>query len=106
VGETFAGVDFERGVAAAQDFAALVAGEPLAGPDGEPGSGEYSTAQVALAWVAQQPGVSAVIPGARSVEQAEANAAAGDIAPLSDGFLSSVRDLYDEYFRAAVHERW
>jgi aryl-alcohol dehydrogenase-like predicted oxidoreductase len=47
-----------------------------------------------------------VIPGARSVEQAEANAAAGDIAPLSDGFLSSVRDLYDEYFRAAVHERW
>lgn len=106
VGETFAGVDFERGVAAAQDFAALVAGEPLAGPDGEPGSAEYSTAQIALAWVAQQPGVSTVIPGARSVEQAEANAAAGDIAPLSDGFLSSVRDLYDEYFRAAVHDRW
>ncbi|RWZ67742.1 aldo/keto reductase [Labedella populi] len=106
VGETFAGVDFETGVAAAQDFAALVAGEPLAGADGEPDSAEFSTAQVALAWVAQQPGVSTVIPGARSVEQAQANAAAGDIPPLSDGFQSSVRDLYDQYFRTAVHHRW
>ena len=106
VGETFAGVDFERGVAAAQDFAALVAGEPLADADGEPDANAFSTAQVALAWVAQQPGVSTVIPGARSVEQAQANAGAGSIPPLSDGFLASVRDLYDEYFRAAVHERW
>jgi aryl-alcohol dehydrogenase-like predicted oxidoreductase len=106
VGETFAGVDFEKGVAAAQDFAALVAGEPLAGPDGEPDSSEFSTAQVALAWVAQQPGVSTVIPGARSVEQAAANAAAGDVPPLSDGFLASVRDLYDRSFRSAVHDRW
>src|SRR6478672_11263352 len=64
VGETFSGVDFATGVEAAREFAELVAG---AGIDATP-------AQVALAWVVQQPGVTTVIPGARSVEQAHANA--------------------------------
>lgn len=98
VGETFSGVDFESGVAAAQEFAALIAAEP--------GASDYSTAQVALAWVAQLDGVSSVIPGARSVEQATANAAAGEVPQLSDGFTDGVLDLYDRYFRAAVHDRW
>src|SRR5690606_29918461 len=60
VGETFSGVDFETGVAAAQEFAALIAAEPAASA--------YSTAQVALAWVSQLDGVSSVIPGARNVD--------------------------------------
>src|SRR5690348_15012921 len=42
VGETFSGVDYETGVAAAQEFAALV-------PDG------LTPAQAALRWVIQQP---------------------------------------------------
>ena len=56
VGETFSGVDFETGVAAAQEFAGLVR-EHL---------GDVPPAQAALAWVVQQPGVTTVIPGARS----------------------------------------
>ena len=95
-GETFAGVDFETGVVAAQEFAALARG---AAPDA-------TTAQVALAWLAQQPGVTTVIPGARNVEQARANAAAGSLPPLGEGFDADVRRLYDERFRAAVHGRW
>ncbi|HEU4807944.1 MAG TPA: aldo/keto reductase [Homoserinimonas sp.] len=98
VGETFSGVDFESGVAAAQEFAALIAAEP--------GASDYSTAQVALAWVAQLPGVSSVIPGARNVDQATSNAAAGEAPELSEGFTDGVLDLYDRYFRAAVHPRW
>lgn len=97
VGETFAGVDFETGVAAAQRFAALAA---------EHGLADYSTAQVALAWVAQLDGVSTVIPGARSTKQARDNAAAGSIPSLTAELTQGVRDLYDEYFRAAVHHRW
>ncbi|GAA1439047.1 aldo/keto reductase [Leifsonia poae] len=93
VGETFSGVDFEEGVAAAREFAALV-------PEG------LTPAQAALAWVAQQDGVSSVIPGARSVEQARANAVAGSAAPLGDAFLSGVRDIYDRRLRAAIHPRW
>src|SRR3954469_5757720 len=45
VGETFSGVDFETGVAAAREFAQLV-------PDG------LTSAQTALAWIAQLPEVS------------------------------------------------
>lgn len=98
VGETFSGVDFEAGVAAAQEFAALIAAEPAVS--------DYSTAQLALAWVAQLDGVSSVIPGARNVDQAASNAAAGEVPQLSDGFTGGVVDLYDRYFRAAVHGRW
>jgi len=93
VGETFSGVDFAEGVAAAREFAALV-------PSG------LTPAQTALAWVAQQDGVSSVIPGARSPEQARANAVAGSAAPLGAPFEAAVRDIYDRRFRAAVHPRW
>ena len=94
VGETFSGVDFAEGVAAAQEFAALAEATGL------------STPQAALAWVAQLDGVSAVIPGARSVQQAESNAQAGSAGPLSAAFTTGVTELYDRYFRAAIHPRW
>ncbi|WP_261164120.1 aldo/keto reductase [Microbacterium sp. Marseille-Q6965] len=94
VGETFSGVDFETGVDAAQRFAQLARAAGL-----EP-------ATAALAWVAQQPGVTTVIPGARNPEQARANAAAGAVHPLPQDFLDGVRDLYDESIRPLVHHRW
>ena len=95
VGETFSGVDYETGVRAAAEFAELAA---QAAPTAK-------AAQVALAWVAQQPGVSSVIPGARSPEQARANAAAGSL-ELPASFDAQVRDLYDRDIRALVHDRW
>jgi aryl-alcohol dehydrogenase-like predicted oxidoreductase len=97
VGETFAGVDYAAGVAAARRFSALVA--ELA-PEG------VTPAQAALAWVAQLPGVTSVIPGARSRAQAESNAAAGAVPALGDEFDAGVHAIYDEFFRAAVHSRW
>ena len=60
----------------------------------------------ALAWVVQQPGVTSVIPGARSPEQARANASAGSLPTLPEDFLDAVADLYDRHFRAAIHPRW
>jgi aryl-alcohol dehydrogenase-like predicted oxidoreductase len=92
-GETFSGVDFETGVAAAQEFAALA-------PDGVP------PAQLALRWVVDQPGVTTVIPGARSVQQAPSNAAAAELAPLDDSTRAAVRELYDRRIRALVHDQW
>jgi aryl-alcohol dehydrogenase-like predicted oxidoreductase len=97
VGETFSGVDFETGVAAATEFSRLVA-EHL--------GDSITPAQAALAWVIQQPGVTTVIPGARSVEQARANAEAGNLVALGDAFLQAVADLYDERLRASIHPRW
>ena len=97
IGETFAGVDYETGVAAAREFTALVREH---GPEGA------TPAQVALAWCAQQDGVSTVIPGARSAEQARANAAAGELPALSPALLDGVRALYDSRLREQVHNRW
>lgn len=92
-GETFSGVDFETGLEAAAEFAALA-------------SGGATPAQTALRWIIQQPGVTSVIPGARNVAQARANAAAAALPALDDDTLKAVRDLYDRRIRAQVHGRW
>jgi aryl-alcohol dehydrogenase-like predicted oxidoreductase len=96
VGETFSGVNYETGVRLAQEFADLVARLPL----------KATPAQAALAWVAQQPGVTTVIPGARTVAQARANAAAADLPPLGDDFMIDIRELYDRELRTQIHDRW
>jgi aryl-alcohol dehydrogenase-like predicted oxidoreductase len=96
VGETFSGVDFETGVAAAQEFAGLVRDH----------LGDVPPARAALAWVVQQPGVTTVIPGARSADQARANAAAGLLPALPSAFLDAVAELYDRRLRASIHPRW
>jgi aryl-alcohol dehydrogenase-like predicted oxidoreductase len=93
VGETFAGVDFETGVTAAQEFAAM-------GPEG------VTPAQFALRWVIDQPGVTTVIPGARNVDQARGNAAAADVTPLTGEQQAAVRELYERRIRSLVHDRW
>ena len=64
------------------------------------------TTQLALRWVIDQPGVSTVIAGARNVEQARANAAAADLAPLGDKLLDQLREVYDGSVREHVHDRW
>ncbi|MPY56411.1 aldo/keto reductase [Streptomyces spongiae] len=92
-GETFSGVDFETGVEAAAEFSGLA-------PQG------YTPAQSALRWIIQQPGVSTVIPGARSPEQARANAAAAKSAPLSEETLTAIQDLYDRRIKDQVEGRW
>ena len=92
VGETFSGVPFEIGVRAARRVAALAPGLP--------------TAQLALRWILDQPGVSTVIPGARNASQVRGNAAAADLDPLSAEVLDALRDIYDQEIRDHVHDRW
>lgn len=92
VGETFSGVDYELGLKAVSEFQQLV-------PEG------VGTAQAAIAWIAAQDGVTTVIPGARNVDQAIANAAAAEVS-LDSQFDEGVRWIYDHYFREAIHPRW
>jgi aryl-alcohol dehydrogenase-like predicted oxidoreductase len=86
VGETFAGVPYEVGLAAARELGA--------------------TAPFALRWVLDQPGVTTVIPGARNPAQVAANAAAADLPPLTADQHAAVRDVYDRLIRPHVHDRW
>jgi aryl-alcohol dehydrogenase-like predicted oxidoreductase len=92
VGETFAGVPFAVGVAAARELAEIADPLPLA--------------QFAARWVIDQPGVSVVIPGARNAEQARQNAAAAELPALTDDQLAAVADVYDRLIREHVHHRW
>jgi len=96
VGETFSGVPFDTGLAAARDFSSLVDGL----------GGDVTPAQAAIAWCWQQPGVSTVIPGARSTDQARSNAAAGRVPALDGSFFTGVREIYDARVRELVHDRW
>jgi aryl-alcohol dehydrogenase-like predicted oxidoreductase len=93
VGETFAGVDYALGLRAVEAFRELV-------PVGA------TMAQLALRWVLMHPEVSVVIPGARSPEQARANAAASELAPLPRDVMERVDAIYAEHVEASVHQRW
>jgi len=93
VGETFSGVPFDVGLQAVARLAVVV-------PAG------WAMAQFALRWIIDQPGVSVVIPGARSPEQARANAASAGLASLSGEQLAAVAEVYDELIRPHVHGRW
>jgi aryl-alcohol dehydrogenase-like predicted oxidoreductase len=93
VGETFSGIDFDTGVDAAREFAALA-------------SAGATPAQTALRWVIQQRGVTTVIPGARNPQQARQNSAAAALPPLTAAQLDGVRDVYDRRIRDQVHDRW
>jgi aryl-alcohol dehydrogenase-like predicted oxidoreductase len=86
-------VPFELGVSAAREVAALA-------PAG------VTTAQLALRWIVDQPGVSVVIPGARTAAQARANAEAAAVPPLDAATLSAFETIYDERIRGHVHDRW
>ncbi|MGC5169616.1 aldo/keto reductase [Microbacterium sp. DT81.1] len=110
-GETFSGVDFEVGIEAARELAAAV-------PEG------VSLPAASLAWVASRPGVTTVIPGARTVAQGVSNADAAALLdadaedrPFEDlgfdvggfdveAFADVVRDVYDRRLRADIHPLW
>ena len=93
VGETFGGVDYEKGLDFVEELRALV-------------PGDATMAQLALRWILMNEGVTAAIPGARNPDQARANAAAADLAALSPAAMSKIRDLYEELVKPLVHQRW
>jgi len=93
VGETFSGVPLEIGLEAVKALRKLV-------PQGA------SLAQFALRWILMNDAVTVVIPGARNAEQAWANAAASDLAPLSAETMAAAREIYDRLIAPRVHQRW
>ena len=93
VGETFAGVDYDAGLAFVEDLRSLV-------------PGGATMAQMALRWILMFDGVTAAIPGAKSPEQAKANAAAADLAALPPATIERIRVMYEERIKPLVHQRW
>lgn len=82
VGETFAGLPFEKGVELADALKPLV-------PEG------MTMAQMAQRWILDFDAVSVIIPGASRVAQALDNAAVSDLAPLSAELHERLREFYE-----------
>lgn len=93
VGETFAGLDYETGLAVVEELRPLV-------PVGS------TLAQMALRWILMADGVTATIPGAKTPDQARANAAAADIPPLPAATMARIAELYETRVKPLVHQRW
>jgi aryl-alcohol dehydrogenase-like predicted oxidoreductase len=68
--------------------------------------GGATMGQLALRWILMSEQVTAAIPGARTPEQAVANAAASDMPALHDDTMERIRAIYDELARPLVHQRW
>ncbi len=62
-------------------------------------------AQAALRWIIQQTGVTRSSP-APATRPGRQNAAAAALPPLNQPALDAIENLYDKYFRAAIHSRW
>ncbi len=89
VGETFAGLPFERGVELAEALKPLVpAGMTLPG--------------MALRWCLDHDAVSVIIPGARNAAQARANAQASALSPLGPEQLARLATFYDREVAAHI----
>ncbi|NZA26467.1 aldo/keto reductase [Luteimonas sp. SJ-92] len=93
VGETFAGVPYEVGLAAVEKLRPLV-------PEGA------TMAQLALRWILMDEAVSVVIPGARNRQQALGNLAAAELPALPAATMEAVARIYDQDIRPYVHQRW
>ena len=91
VGETFAGLPYEKGVELAEKVRAIV--KP---------SGPAAMAPLALRWILDHDAVSAVIPGATRVAQVESNAHASALPPLSADVHRQLADLYRTEIAPAI----
>jgi aryl-alcohol dehydrogenase-like predicted oxidoreductase len=89
VGETFAGLPFERGVELAEALRPLV-------PSG------MTMAQMAQRWILDHDAVSVVIPGASRPDQARANASASDLPPLGLELHDHLRSFYEREVAACI----
>ncbi|MFT5303274.1 MAG: aryl-alcohol dehydrogenase-like predicted oxidoreductase [Mariniblastus sp.] len=84
VGETFAGLPFEKGVELADQLKQML-------PE------NMGMVQMVLRWILDHDAVSAIIPGASRPEQAQSNAAISDLPPLP-------KDLHAKLARFYEHE--
>lgn len=91
-GETFSGVDFEKGLTAVEELKKLFPATDLP--------------LIALKWILQFPEISCVIPGASKPEQLENNLKVENLLPLTEEEMMDIKNIYQEYIKKEVHQLW
>ncbi|MDN3667841.1 aldo/keto reductase [Echinicola jeungdonensis] len=92
-GETFSGVNFEKGLEAVEALKEIF-------------KGETSLALWALRWILMFDEVSTVIPGASRAAQVSENAKASQLPEIPLEKMEAVKDVYEKYIKADVHHLW
>ena len=93
VGETFSGVDYERGLQAVEEIRRIV-------PSG------ITIGQFALRWILMFDAVTCAIPGGKRPEQVSENCGSSDLPPLRSEALVALKRIYEEKIKEFVHQRW
>jgi aryl-alcohol dehydrogenase-like predicted oxidoreductase len=89
VGETFAGLPFEKGVELADNLKQMM-------PSG------LSMSQMALRWILDFEAVTTVIPGASSPQQAKENASVSNLDPLPGELHHNLKSFYQDKVREYI----
>ena len=92
VGETFSGVNFEKGLNAVENLKDLL---PV----------NFSLTNLALKWILMHDEVSVVIPGAKNKLQVQMNTFSSDLEDISH-LLPKINSIYDELIKSDIHNRW
>ncbi|WP_188703601.1 aldo/keto reductase [Silvimonas iriomotensis] len=92
VGETFSGVPYETGLQAVEALRGVIGDVPMA--------------QMALRWILMFDAITVAIPGAKNPAQAASNAGAANLPALTDAQMKAVADIYAQYIKPHVHQRW
>jgi aryl-alcohol dehydrogenase-like predicted oxidoreductase len=91
-GETFSGVDFEKGLAAVDELKKIFPNEDLP--------------QIALKWILQFPEITCVIPGASKISQLKSNLKVEELRDLNVKEMDEVKMVYEKFLKKNVHQMW
>ena len=97
-GETFAGIDYERGLELVEELKEICAESPE--------SPESTLAQTALRWILMHSQVSTIIPGASKPEQLLSNVQASELPPIQAELFNRIEQLYLHKVKPLVHNLW
>ena len=92
-GETFSGIDYEKGLEAVDELKKIF-------------PGNLNLAPIALKWILMFDEVSCIIPGASRSEQIGLNLQALNLPDLSKDQLKNINSIYSKKIKPFVHHRW
>jgi aryl-alcohol dehydrogenase-like predicted oxidoreductase len=92
VGETFSGVNFEKGLKAVEKLKKLL-------------PSNFTLTDLALKWILMHKEVSVVIPGAKNKNQVQNNVLASEKEEISD-IVNKINSIYNDMIKSEVNDRW
>ena len=92
-GETFAGIDYNKGLEAVEALKAIF-------------PNQQNLAPLALKWILQFDAVSCIIPGASKPEQVKSNLECLSSPDFTTEQLEAMQAVYNQYIKKEVHDLW